>query len=392
MLEEENANPNPNSNGAALGHAGDSAYPKANPLPENLAARERALYEAAAELERLTNELLGTPEPAVCDAAAHEAVEHEDMQVHHHHTHAPVSRHEHGHHLLQVEDLCVSFRMYEEDEPFFRARQRNVEVIRNLSIAVHAGEIVAVVGASGSGKTLLADAVLGLFEPNATVSGRIWFDGVQKDASSLARLRGNGISLVPQSVNHLDPLMKVGRQVEGFAHGACRRDGGLDTRGGFSRAERKRRREELFARYNLDPEVANLYPFELSGGMARRVLLCCALMDDPRVIVADEPTPGLDLELAVRALDDFRDFANAGGGVLLITHDIELALHVADRVAVFRDGTVVEETAVANFASPDTLAHPFSRELWYALPEHDFLEGLATHRACDEEEEADRAC
>ncbi|MFR7738340.1 MAG: ABC transporter ATP-binding protein, partial [Eggerthella lenta] len=101
-------------------------------------------------------------------------------------------------------------------------------------------------------------------------------------------------------------------------------------------------------------------------------LLCCALMDDPRVIVADEPTPGLDLDLAVRALDDFRAFADAGGGVMLITHDIELALRVADRVAVFRDGTVVEETAVANFASPDLLQHPFSRELWHALPEHGF--------------------
>lgn len=345
---------------------------KANPLPEALAARERALYEAAAELERLTDELLGED-----DSVNHASTSHEDMQVHHHHTHAPVSHHEHGHHLLQVENLSVGFRMYEEDAPFFRARQRNVEVIRDLSIAVHVGEIVAVVGASGSGKTLLADAILGLFEPNATVCGRVWFDGKQEDAASLARLRGNGISLVPQSVNHLDPLMKVGRQVEGFAHARS------------SRAERTRRREELFARYGLGPEVARLYPFELSGGMARRVLLCCALMDDPRIIVADEPTPGLDLDLAVRALADFRDFADAGGGVLLITHDIELALNVADRVAVFKDGTVVEETAVANFASPDTLAHPFSRELWHALPEHGFgvSAGDSTHITPNSSEE-----
>ena len=115
-----------------------------------------------------------------------------------------------------------------------------------------------------------------------------------------------------------------------------------------------------------------MYPFELSGGMARRVLLCCALMDDPRVIIADEPTPGLDLDLAVLALDDLRSFANEGGGVLLITHDIELALRVADRVAVFRDGTVVEETAVSNFSDPSLLDHPFSRALWHALPEHGF--------------------
>jgi ABC-type dipeptide/oligopeptide/nickel transport system ATPase component len=98
-------------------------------------------------------------------------------------------------------------------------------------------------------------------------------------------------------------------------------------------------------------------------------------MDDPRVIIADEPTPGLDQDLARLALADFREFSDAGGGVLLITHDIELALQVADRVAVFHEGTVVEETAVANFASPETLKHPFSKALWHALPEHDFEAG-----------------
>ena len=227
--------------------------------------------------------------------------------------------------------------MYDENAPYFKAKQHDVQVLHELSIAVHTGEIVAVVGASGSGKTLLADAVLGLFEPNATVTGLIWFDGERVDAAGLRALRGHGLSLVPQSVSHLDPMMRVGKQVEGFAND-------------LSKAERKTRRAQLFERYGLGPEVARLYPHELSGGMARRVLLCCALMDSPRVIVADEPTPGLDLDLAVRALDDFRAFANEGNGVLLITHDIELALRVADRVAVFKDGTVVEETATASFA------------------------------------------
>uniref|UniRef100_UPI002570B494 ATP-binding cassette domain-containing protein n=1 Tax=Adlercreutzia caecimuris TaxID=671266 RepID=UPI002570B494 len=147
-------------------------------------------------------------------------------------------------------------------------------------------------------------------------------------------------------------------------------------------AARRARRRQLFERYSLAESVARLYPHELSGGMARRVLLCCALMESPKLIVADEPTPGLDAALAAKALADFRVFADAGGGVMLITHDIELALTVADRVAVFRDGTVVEETAVANFASPDLLAHPFTRQLWHALPEHGFT--------VTEEEEAGR--
>ncbi|MBR0405581.1 MAG: ABC transporter ATP-binding protein [Eggerthellaceae bacterium] len=285
---------------------------------------------------------------------------HADAEFHHHHAHATTSRHEHGHHLLQVSHLSVGFRMYDIDAPFLSAEQRTVNVIDDLSISVHEGEIVAVVGASGSGKTLLADCIMGLFEPNAEVRGEIWFDGEPMDAMDLAAARGHGISLVPQGVSHLNPLMRVGRQVDGF---------------GYSRAEqteRTARRDKLFSRYGLAPEVAQLYPHELSGGMARRVLLCTALMDDPKLIIADEPTPGLDLDLAVAALDDFRSFADEGGGVLLITHDIELALRVADRVAVFKDGTVVEETAVANFASPDLLEHPFSRALWHALPEHGF--------------------
>lgn len=288
--------------------------------------------------------------------------EHTDNHVaaerHHHHSHAAGSAHHGGHHLLQVEGLSVGFRMYDPDQPFFKAKQRMVKVVDDLHVSVHSGEIVAVVGASGSGKTLLADAIMGLFESNSEVCGTIWFDGRLMDAASLAQVRGHGISLVPQSVNHLNPLMKVGKQVEGFSS--------------EDPAIRSQRRRELFERYGLEESVAHMYPHELSGGMARRILLCCALIDAPKLIVADEPTPGLDLELAVKAMEDFRAFADQGGGVLLITHDIELALRAADRVAVFKDGTVVEEVPVERFSRADLLEHPFSRRLWHALPEHDF--------------------
>ena len=317
----------------------------------------------------------GAPSGVAGVTRRHESLDHGASPVHHHHSHGASSRHGGGHHLLTVEDLTVSFRMYDEGAApaaargrlrrYLAAPQREVEVLHGLSVSVHEGEIVAVVGASGSGKTLLADAVMGLFEPNALVRGRIWFDGAPMDAASLAAERGRGIALVPQSVASLDPLMQVGRQVEGAprGRGAARR---------ADAARRRARRRELFARYGLSEDVARLFPHELSGGMARRVLLCCALMGDPKLIIADEPTPGLDLPLAQAALADLRAFADGGGGVMLITHDIELALTVADRVAVFRDGTVVEETAVESFAAPEHLTHPFSRALWHALPEHDF--------------------
>ena len=156
---------------------------------------------------------------------SHETLDHGTQAVHHHHSHGAASRHAHGHHLLTVEDLTVAFRMYDEgageageekrgEKPgrgrrasrprkgprgrgqtrrrpsawrrYLEAPQREVEVIHSLSLSVHEGELLAVVGASDSGMTLLADAVLGLFEPNALVRGRIWFDGEPMDAASLA--------------------------------------------------------------------------------------------------------------------------------------------------------------------------------------------------------------
>ena len=295
-----------------------------------------------------------------CDAATpsstdHAATSHAGQPTHHHHSHAAHSVHAGGHHLLQLDDVSVGFERY-AGRGVLAPRETRF-VVEHLSLSLHEGEILALVGASGSGKTLIADTIMGLFAANAQVTGRVWFDGTAMDERSLAPLRGNRIAFVPQSVESLDPLQRVGRQIERLAQG-------------MTKQEARARRRELFARYRLDEEAARRYPFELSGGMARRVLLIGALMNRPRVIVADEPTPGLDMELAVRAMDDFRTFADEGGGVLLITHDIELALRVADRIAVFENGTVVEETAVTSFASPDLLQHPFSKALWHALPEH----------------------
>ena len=106
--------------------------------------------------------------------------------------------------------------------------------------------------------------------------------------------------------------------------------------------------------------------------MARRVLLLTALMWQPRLIIADEPTPGMDLALAKQAMQDFRTFADDGNGVLLITHDLELALEVADRIVVFYAGTTVEEAKVTDFADETLLRHPYTRALYEALPGRGF--------------------
>lgn len=269
--------------------------------------------------------------------------------------------------------------MYDPRACFWRPRRVHHDVLRDLTLSVHEGEIVALVGASGSGKSVLADALMGLFDANAVASGEMWFEGRRVASGDLGSLRGHGISLVPQGVSSLDPLMRVGEQVRGEARGADRR----------ARKEDARRRmacqRELFEAYGLAPEVERMYPHELSGGMARRALLMCALMEEPRLLIADEPTPGMDDESAAVAARDLRAFAQDGGGVLLITHDLDFALSVADRLAVFREGTVVEETSVAAFRCAEALRDPYARELsraWIRLHEDDSWTSEAPCGAC----------
>mgnify|MGYP000600460985 FL=1 len=147
--------------------------------------------------------------------------------------------------------------------------------------------------------------------------------GKQLDDKLRKQYLGREIAYIPQSVDHLDPVMKVGPQVVGV----------------YSTEEKQRK---MFQKYQLDKSVEEMYPFQLSGGMARRVLISAAVLETPKLIVADEPTPGLSVDMAMDTLKHFREIANTGTGILLITHDIDLAFEVADRIAVFYAGTVVE--------------------------------------------------
>jgi len=252
--------------------------------------------------------------------------------------------------LLNVEDLVVAFSMYRGDS----LKKENLEVIHSLSLDVKEGEILAVVGSSGSGKSILASAVLDLLPKNAVVSGKITYNGKLLSMQATPDLYGKEISFIPQSVDYLDPLMKVGKQVQGVKGS-------------------KARQEELFEKYRLGKDTEKKYPFQLSGGMARRVLISGAVMGNPKLIIADEPTPGLDLELAMETLKHFRTLADQGTGILMITHDIDLALNVADRIAVFYAGTIVEIASTQDFLSGrDALRHPYTKALYDALPQNGF--------------------
>lgn len=262
--------------------------------------------------------------------------------------------------ILQIEHLSIEFIQYERRTGKVRVstgmHKRSLPVIRDLCLEIYPGQIVAVAGASGSGKSLLAHSILDILPYNSRREGVIRYDGNILTSERAEELRGREIVLVPQGVTYLDPLMKVGPQL---------------WKGKKDRAAKERYCHAL-ERYGMKPETEKLYPFELSGGMARRVLIASASAEKPRLIIADEPTPGLDARAAKRILGHFRELADEGAGILFITHDLELALAIADRVAVFYAGETIEEADAADFSDISGLRHPFTKALWNAMPEHGF--------------------
>lgn len=255
--------------------------------------------------------------------------------------------------LLAVKNLSVSFQ---EERGF---KRRWVHPIRNLSLQVSAGEVTVLAGASGSGKSLLAQAIMGILPNRAEAEGIIEFKGQELTEEMLAFLRGREIALIPQGVNGLDPLMRAGKQIRK----------GDNTLSAFQRME------ELLERYSLPPKTADCYPFELSGGMARRVLTAGAMMEQPDLVIADEPTPGLDERAALQVMGHFREMADQGVGVFVITHDLELALQTADRILIFYEGAVAEELQMEKNREGKPLGrltappvHPYARSLFDAVP------------------------
>ncbi|MDR2601935.1 MAG: ABC transporter ATP-binding protein [Spirochaetaceae bacterium] len=260
--------------------------------------------------------------------------------------------------VLSVKNLSISFRRYAEGASFSGGLStalsvHDVQVISSLDIEIKAGELAAVIGSSGSGKSLLACALLGILPANAHVSGEILYRQKPLDRRLIETLRGDEIVLIPQSITNLDPLMKTGKQVAGTRH--------------TESAVKK-----VFKRYGLPDSALKKYPHQLSGGMARRALICAAVLGNPRLIIADEPTPGLSSELADETARSLRNLADGGCAVMLITHDINLAVKTADSVSIFYAGTTVERALASDFSTPALLRHPYTKALWNALPQNGF--------------------
>jgi len=256
-------------------------------------------------------------------------------------------------HLLDIQHLSISFESYG-----YKLRKRTMPVVKKLSLSVQAGEIVAIVGASGSGKSVLAHAILGLLPENAAIAGSLFFEGQALTPERQRQLRGEHIALIPQSVQYLNPLMRVGKQVE------------QAVRIGDPRIER----QKVFERFRLSHSASAMFPYQLSGGMARRVLVSSAAVSGARLLIADEPTPGLDEQAAKETLHAFQQMAEAGTAILFITHDLMAAAKIANRVAVLNSGELMEIAPASSFTgNGDALVHPYTRALWQALPQNQFM-------------------
>lgn len=264
--------------------------------------------------------------------------------------------------LLSIANLNISFTMYD------RWLRKSVQpTISDLSLSVQAGEIIAIVGASGSGKSLLAHAILGLLPANASITGEITFQGKPLTEQALSKLRGQEIALIPQSVNYLDPLMKVGKQVEHAVR----------------IGEPKQVRKNIFQSFALPQHTAERYPFQLSGGMARRALVATAAVSGAKLIIADEPTPGLHDAVVQETMMTLQQLAANGSAILLITHDLAAAVQIAKSVAVLKEGKLVDLAPAEQFTEDgQLLQHPYTRALWLSLPQHQFTEAKVVDCPC----------
>ncbi len=230
--------------------------------------------------------------------------------------------------------------------------------IEDVTFDVQPAEIHAVIGASGAGKSLLAATVMGLLPEGAGVTGELFFNGKVLTSERQQQLRGRQLALIPQSLNALDPLVRSQRQVSW----AARRAGNPNTSAWHLA-------REALAHYQLDNDAQRCYPHELSGGMARRVLTAMAHVSRANLIIADEPSVGLDPQQRNRVLAALNALALEGKAVILITHDLRHALSIANRVTIMRQGRSIETAQASAFQGQgEQLQSAYARALWHALP------------------------
>ena len=256
--------------------------------------------------------------------------------------------------MLSVSDLVVSFR----------TRRGEVQAVRGVSFDLAPGETLGIVGESGSGKSVTSYALMRILDAGGTIrqGSMMWTGRDLRQASerSMRAIRGSEISMIFQNPRAaLNPIRKVGHQLEDVLrqHGLATRADAHDKAVAALEAVKIRNADERY----------HAYPFELSGGMCQRVVIAIALACSPKLLIADEPTTGLDITTQKAVMDLVRELIrDRGMSAIVITHDLGLAAQYCDRLAVMKDGEIVETGASAElFAAP---RHAYTRKLVDATP------------------------
>lgn len=259
--------------------------------------------------------------------------------------------------VLRVEDLHT----------YFFTREGTIRAARGVNLALKRGQIVAIAGESGAGKTTVALSLLNLVPPpGRVVRGRVLLDGrdvLQLHGEELRRLRGRDISIIFQDpTTALNPVLSVGQQVEEI----------LTTHTTASRREVRRRVQEILAQVGIpDPQqLVSYHPFQLSGGMAQRVMIAIATALRPRVLVADEPTSALDVTVQASVLEQLKGLRDQHGtAILLITHDLGIVAQMAEEVIILYAGRVLEHALTPDLYR--TPRHPYTARLLETRPRLD---------------------
>lgn len=263
-----------------------------------------------------------------------------------------------GNVILDVTDLHIEFHDHDRPET----------VVEDFDLMLEEGEIVGIVGESGSGKSMSALAIAGLLKRHAlTKKGRIMFDGTDLltcDRKTLRSYQGDEISMIFQEpMTSLNPVKKIGWQVEESLR-IHHKD--LDKK------ERKRRAIEMLAAVGLGDleRPYERYPHELSGGQRQRVMIAAAMIGEPRILIADEPTTALDVTIQAQIVELLRKMnREKGTAIIFISHDLSLIRQICKRVIVMQEGNIVETGSVEEiFKNPQM---SYTRKLIAAIPQID---------------------
>jgi len=254
--------------------------------------------------------------------------------------------------VLEVENLHIRYA----------TRLGEARAVDGVTFSVEPGEYLAIVGESGCGKSTIAKAILGILPPNGRVAaGSIRFQGrdlVGLSPAELRKVRWRDIALVPQSaMNGFDPVYTIEQQI----------DEAIRAHASLPAAERRARIERLFAMVGLERQRLSDYPHQFSGGMRQRAMIAMAMVLDPALIVADEPTTGLDVIVQDQILERIKTIQVATGKtMLLITHDMAVVAENCHKIAVMYAGRIMELGGEAVFRTP---WHPYTLGLCNAFPD-----------------------